>query len=111
LRNVLSRNPRGFVTFSDKAEIDVAINGPSFILRNPIYIDGKVLTTALAVEYPDWEVNSWSFPKVGATLSYVHGKHGVYLTAIAGGDNFKSSQGGIESRYEEQIMLYTQYKF
>lgn len=111
LRNVLSRNPRGFVTFSDKAEIDVAINGPLFILRNPVYIDGKTLTTALAVEYPNWEVNSWSFPKVGATLAYVHGEHGVYLTASAGGDNFKSSQGGIKSRYEEQIMLYTQYKF
>ncbi|HLX94760.1 MAG TPA: hypothetical protein VKU37_03365 [Verrucomicrobiae bacterium] len=111
LRDLLSTNPRGFVTFSDKVEIDVAINGPSLILRNPISIDGKVLTTALAVEYPDWKVNGWSPPKVGATLAYVHGKHGVYLTASAGRDNFQPSQSGITSRYEEQIMLYTQYKF
>ena len=108
----MSPNPRGFIIFSDKAEMDVTTrNGPSFILRNPIYIDGKVLTTALGVEYPDWKVNSWSIPKVGATLAYVHGEHGVYLTASAGRNSFESSQGGIENRYEEQIMLYTQYKF
>jgi hypothetical protein len=111
LRNLLSRNPRGFITFNDKAELDVAVNGPSFILRNPIYIDGKTLVTALAVEYPNWKVNSWSFPRVGATLTYVHGKHSVYLTASAGRDNFRSSQGDIENRYEERIMLYTQYAF
>jgi hypothetical protein len=111
LRDLMSPNPRGFITFSDKAELDVTPRNLSFILRNPIYIDGKVLTTALAVEYPDWKVNGWSFPKVGATLAYVHGKHSVYLTANAGRENFQSSQGGIESQYEEQIMLYTQYKF
>ena len=111
LRNVMSPNPRGFITFSDKAELDVTAHNPSFILRNPIYIDGKVLTTALAVEYPDWKVNSWSLPKVGVTLAYVHGEHSVYLTTSAGRDNFQSSQSGIQSRYEEQIMLYTQYKF
>jgi hypothetical protein len=111
LRNLLSTNPRAFVTFNDKAEIDVAVDGPSFILRNPVYIDGKTLITALAVEYPDWKVNSWSFPRVGATLAYVHGKHGVYLTSSAGRGNFAFSQGHLESRYEERIMLYTQYAF
>ena len=111
LRDLLSTNPRGFVTFSDKTELDVAVNGPSLILRNPIYIDGKALITALAVEYPDWKVNSWSLPRVGATLAYVHGKHGVYLTASTGRGNFELSQGRIESRYEERIMLYTQYAF
>jgi hypothetical protein len=111
LRDVTSPNPRGFITFSDKAELDVTAHNPSFILRNPIYIDGEALITALAVEYPDWKVNSWSLPKVGATLAYVHGKHSVYLTASAGRDNFESSQGGIESRYEGKIMLYTQYAF
>jgi len=111
LRDLMSPNPRGFITFSDKAELDVTPRNLSFILRNPIYIDGKVLTTALGVEYPDWNVNSWSIPKVGATLAYVHGEHSVYLTASAGRNSFESSQDGIESRYEEQIMLYTQYKF
>jgi len=111
LRDLLSTNPRGFVTFNDKAEIDVAVNGPSFVLRNPVYIDGKALITALAVEYPDWKVNSWSFPRVGATLAYVHGKHSVYLTSSAGRGSFESSHGHIESRYEERIMLYTQYTF
>jgi hypothetical protein len=111
LRDLMSPNPRGFITFSDKAELDVTPRNPSFILRNPIYIDGKVLTTALGVEYPDWNVNSWSIPKVGATFAYVHGEHSVYLTVSAGRNSFESSQGGIESRYEEQIMLYTQYKF
>ena len=62
LRNVLSPNPRGFITFSDKAELDVTARNPSFILRNPIYIDGKVLTTTLGVEYPDWKVDRWSIP-------------------------------------------------
>jgi hypothetical protein len=111
LRNVLSPNPRGFITFSDKAELDVTARNPSFILRNPIYIDGKVLTTTLGVEYPDWKVDRWSIPTVGATVAYVQGEHGVYLTASAGRDNFQSRPGGIESRYGEQIMLYTQYKF
>lgn len=111
LRDLLSTNPRGFITFNDKAEIDVAVNGPSFVLRNPVYIDGKALITAVAVEYPDWKVNSWSFPRVGATLAYVHGKHSVYLTSSAGRGNFESSHGHIESRYEERIMLYTQYTF
>jgi hypothetical protein len=111
LRDLLSTNPRGFITFNDKAEIDVTVNGPSFILRNPIYIDGKTLITAVAVEYPDWKVNIWSLPTVGATLAYVHGKHSVYLVASAGRDNFESSRGNIESRYDEKIMLYTQYKF
>lgn len=111
LRDLLSTNPRAFVTYNDKAELDVAVNGPSFILRNPIYIDGKTLITALAVEYPDWKVNSWSFPTVGATLAYVHGKHGVYLTSSAGRGNFELSQRHIESRYEAKIMLYTQYTF
>ena len=50
LRDLLSTNPRGFITFSDKAELDMTFNGPSFILRNPIYIDGKALITALAVD-------------------------------------------------------------
>jgi hypothetical protein len=111
LRNVMSPNPRGFITFSDKAELDVTAHNPSFILRNPVYIDGKALITALAVEYPDWKANSWSLPTVGATLAYVHGKHGVYLTASAGRGNFELSQGHIESQYEEKVMLYTQYAF
>jgi len=111
LRDLLSPNPRGFVTFSDKAEIDVTAHNPSFILRNPIYIDGHALITALAVEYPDWQVDKWSIPNVGATLTYVHGNHSVYLTASAGRDNFESSRGNIESRYDEKIMLYTQYAF
>jgi hypothetical protein len=111
LRDVVSTNPRGFVTFGDKAELDVTAHNPSFILRNPFYIDGEAIITALGVEYPDWNVNSWSVPKVGATLAYVHGKHSVYLTASAGGDNFESSQGQIERRYEEKIMLTTQYEF
>ena len=107
----MSTNPRGFVTFNDKVEIDVAVNGTAFILRNPVHIDGKALITAVAVEYPDWKVNSWSYPRVGATLAYVHGKHSVYLTSSAGRDNSRSSQGGIENRYDEKIMLYTQYAF
>ncbi|MGB7769046.1 MAG: hypothetical protein WBN22_09380 [Verrucomicrobiia bacterium] len=111
LRDVMSPNPKSFITFSDKSELDVTAHNPSFILRNPIYIDGKALITALAVEYPDWKVNSWSLPKVGATLAYVHGKRSVYLTASTGRDNFQSSQGDIENRYEERIMLYTQYAF
>jgi len=111
LRDLLSTNPRGFITFNDKVEIDVTVNGPSFVLRNPIYIDGKALITAVAVEYPDWKVNSWSFPRVGATLAYVHGKHSVYLTSSAGRGNFELSQAHIENRYEEKIMLYTQYTF
>ena len=111
LRDVTSPNPRGFITFSDKAELDVTAHNPSFILRNPIYIDGEALITALAVEYPDWQVDKWSIPSVGATLTYVHGKHSVYLVASAGRDNFESSRGDIESRYDEKIMLYTQYTF
>jgi hypothetical protein len=111
LRDVMSPDPRGFVTFSDKTELDVTAHNPSFILRNPIYIDGKALITTLAVEYPDWKVNSWSIPRVGATLAYVHGKHSVDLVASAGRDNFESSQGDFESRYEERVMLYTQYAF
>ena len=111
LRNIWSDNPRAFVTFSDKAEIDVSAHNPSFILRNPIYIDGKALITALAVEYPDWQVDKWSIPRVGATLTYVHGKHSVNLVASAGRDNFESNRGNTESRYEERIMLYTQYAF
>jgi hypothetical protein len=111
LRDVMSPDPRGFITFSDKAELDVTAHNPSFTLRNPIYIDGKALITTLGVEYPDWKVNRWSLPKVGATVAYVRGKHSVYLTASAGRSNFASSQGGIESRYEERIMLYTQYAF
>jgi opacity protein-like surface antigen len=107
----LSPNPRGFITFSDKAELDVTAHNPSFILRNPIYIDGTALITTLAVEYPDWKVNNWSLPKVGATIAYVHGKHSVYLTTSAGRGNFELSQGHIESRYEEHIVLYTQYTF
>jgi hypothetical protein len=111
LRNLLSPNPRGFITFSDKAELDVTAHNPSFILRNPIYIDGTALITTLAVEYPDWKVNSWSSPRVGATIAYVHGKHGIYLTTSAGRGNFELRQRYIENRYEEHIMLYTQYTF
>jgi len=110
-RDLVSTNPRGFVTFGDRAELDVTAHNPSFVLRNPIYIDGVALITAFGVEYPDWKVNSWSVPKVGATLAYVHGRHGVYLTASAGRNNFELSQGHIESRYEEKIMLTTQYVF
>jgi len=111
LRDLLSANPRSFITFNDKAELDVTVNGPSFILRNPIHIDGKALITALAVEYPDWKVNSWSLPRVGATLAYVHGKYSVYFTTSAGWGNFELRQGYTENRYEEHIMLYTQYTF
>ena len=111
LRDLLSANPRSFVTFNDKAELDVTAHNPSFILRNPVYIDGKALITALAVEYPDWKVNSWSSPRVGATIAYVHGKHGIYLTTSAGRGNFELRQRYIENRYEEHIMLYTQYTF
>ena len=59
-------NPRGFVTFSDKAEIDVTAHNPSFILRNPVYGDGHALITALAVEYPDWQVDKVVHPQCGA---------------------------------------------
>ena len=111
LRDVVSSNPRGFITFGDKIELDVTSHNPSLILRNPIYIDGAALITALGVEYPDWRVNSWSVPKVGATLAYVHGSHGIYLTASAGGNNFELSRGQIERRYEKKIMLTTQYVF
>ena len=111
LRDVLSSNPKSFITFSDKAELDVTAHNPSFILRNPFYIDDKAFITTLAVEYPGWKVGGWSVPKVGATLAYVHGKHGIYLTASAGRDNLVSSQGDPQSRYERKIMLYTKYAF
>lgn len=112
LRNVISSNPRAFVTFRDKAEFDAAVDGPSFVLRNPIYVDkDQALITALAVEYPDWRVNDWSLPRFGATLAYVHGNHSFNLTASAGRNNFELTKGRIESRYEERIMLYAQVVF
>jgi hypothetical protein len=111
LRDVLSSDPKSFITFSDKAELDATAHNPSFILRNPIYIDDKAFITTLAVEYPDWKVSGWSVPKIGATIAYVHGKHGIYLTASAGRDNLVSSQGDIQSVYERKIMLYTNYAF
>ncbi len=115
LRNILSDNPRGFVTFSDKAEIDVTPEHPSITLRDPLYLDyshnRKALITALAVNYPDWQVDRWSIPNVGATLSYVYESESVNLTAGAGRCNFKSGPGGVESRYGEQVMLYAQCTF
>ena len=112
LRNVLSSNPRAFVTYRDKAEFDAAVDGPSFVLRNPIYFDkDKALITALAVEYPDWQVNDWDIPRFGATIAYVHRNHSLNLTASAGRNNFELTKGRIESRYEERIMLYAQVVF
>lgn len=115
LRDVLSDNPRGFVTFSDKAEIDVTPRHPSITLRDPLYLDyshnRKALITALAVNYPDWQVDKWSIPSVGGTLSCVYDNESVNLTAGAGRCNFESSHGGVESRYGEQVMLYAQCTF
>lgn len=115
LRDVLSDNPRGFVTFSDKAEIDVTPRHPSVTLRDPLYLDyshsRKALITALAVNYPDWQVDKWSIPSVGGTFSYVYDNESVNLTAGAGRCNFESSHGGVESRYGEQVMLYAQCTF
>ncbi|HUA68339.1 MAG TPA: hypothetical protein VMA13_07300 [Candidatus Saccharimonadales bacterium] len=115
LRNIWSANPRGFVTFSDKAEIDVTPNNPSITLRDPLYLDHsdnrEALITALAVNYPDWQVNKWSIPNVGATISYVYDNESVNLTASAGRCNFESSCGSLESRYGEQVMLYAQCTF
>ena len=115
LRNLWSDNPRGFVTFSDKAEIDVTPRCPSITLRDPLYLDysdnRKALITAVAVNYPDWQVNRWSLPGVGATLAYVYDSESVNLTASAGSCNFESSHGGVGSRYGEQVMLYAQCTF
>ncbi len=115
LRNIWSDNPRGFVTFSDKAEIDVTPRNPSITLRDPLYLDysdnRKALITALAVNYPDWQVGRWSIPSVGATLAYVYNSQSVNLTASAGRCNFESSHGGVASRYGEQVMLYAQCTF
>lgn len=115
LRNICSDNPRAFVTFSDKAEIDVTRKNPSLTLRDPLYLDysgsRKALITAIGVNYPDWQVDKWSIPNVGATLSYVYYNQSVNLTAGAGRCNFVTSQGGTEARYGEQVMLYTQCTF
>ena len=115
LRNIWSTNPRGFVTFSDKAEIDVTRRNPSLTLRDPLYLDysdkRKALITAVAVNYPDWQVDKWSIPSVGATLSYVYNSESVNLTAGAGRCNFESGHGSVESRYGEQVMLYAQCTF
>ncbi len=115
LRDVLSDCPRGFVTFSDKAEIDVTPSHPSITLRDPLYLDyshnRKALITALAVNYPDWSVNRWSIPNVGATLAYVYDNDSVNLTAGAGRCNFASGHGGVERQYGEQVMLYAQCTF
>ncbi|HKW27909.1 MAG TPA: hypothetical protein VJT54_01120 [Verrucomicrobiae bacterium] len=115
LRNIWSDNPRGFITFSDKAEIDVTPDHPSLTLRDPLYLDysdnRKALITALAVNYPDWQVDKWSIPSVGATVSYVYNHESVNLTAGAGQCNFESSHGGVQSRYGEQVMLYAQCTF
>jgi hypothetical protein len=115
LRDIWSANPRGFVTFSDKAEIDVTPKNPSITLRDPLYLDynnnHKALVTALAVDYPDWRVNRWSIPSIGATLSYVDGNQSINLTASAGRCDSESSHGGVESRYGEQVMLYAQCTF
>ena len=115
LRNIWSDNPRGFVTFSDKAEIDVTPRNPSITLRDPLYLDysgnRKALITELAVNYPDWHVDRWSIPSVGATLSYVYDHESVNLTAGAGRCNFESSHGGAPGRYGEQVMLYAQCTF
>jgi hypothetical protein len=115
LRNIWSDNPRGFVTFSDKVEIDVTPRNPSITLRNPLYLDcsnnRKALITALAVIYPDWQVDRWSIPSVGGTLSYVCDNESINLTAGAGRCNFESSHGGVGSRYGEQVMLYAQCTF
>ena len=115
LRNIWSDNPRGFVTFSDKAEIDVTPRNPSITLRDPLYLDysdnRKALITAVAVNYPDWQVGRWSIPSVGATLSYVYNSQSVNLTASAGRCNYESNHGGVESRYGEQVLLYAQCTF
>ena len=115
LRNILSDNPRGFVTFSDKDEIDVTPRNPSITLRDPLYLDyrnnRKALITALAVIYPDWQVNRWSIPSVGGTLSYVYDHESINLTADAGRCSFASGHGGVNSRYGEQVMLYAQCTF
>ncbi|MGA9780142.1 MAG: hypothetical protein WBS33_17920 [Verrucomicrobiia bacterium] len=115
LRDMWSGNPRGFVTFSDKAEIDVTPRYPSITLRDPLYLDysdnRKALITAVAMNYPDWQVDRWSIPSVGATLAYVYESESVNLTASAGRCNFESSHGGADSRYGEQVMLYAECAF
>jgi hypothetical protein len=115
IRNIWSDNPRAFVTFSDKAEIDVTRRNPSITLRDPLYLDyndnRKALITALAVNYPNWQVDRWSIPSVGATLSYVYENQSVNLTASAGRCNFGSGHGGTVSRYGEQVTLYAQCTF
>lgn len=112
LRHLASDNPMAFLTFSDKAEIDLTRRNPSFTLRNPFYIDrGSALVTVLAVKYPDWQVSHWSLPTFGATLAYVHGRHSINLTTSAGTCNCLTSTGGTESRYAEQVLLCTDYTF
>ena len=115
LRDIWSTNPRGFITFSDKAEFDVTRKNPSITVRDPLYIDHrdkrKAFITAVGVNYPDWQVDKWSVPGVGATLSYVCDNESVSLTASAGRCNFESGHGGVESRYGEQVMLYAQRTF
>ena len=100
LRDASSSNPKSFITFSDKAELDVTAHNLLFILRNPIYIDDKAFITTLAVEYPGWKAKQpvW-LEGCGATIAYVHGKHSIYLTASAGRDNLVSIQGDIQSQY------------
>jgi hypothetical protein len=115
LRNLWSENPRGFVTFSDKAEIDVTPRYPSITLRDPLYLDysdnRKALITTVAVNYPNWQVDKWSIPGVGATLAYVYDNESINLTASAGRGHFESSHGGVGNPYGEQIMLYAQCTF
>jgi len=63
------------------------------------------------VNYPDWQVDKWSIPNVGATVSYVYDNQSVNLTAGAGRCSFESSHGGGAGQYGEQVMLYAQCTF
>ena len=65
----------------------------------------------MGVNYPNWQVDRWSIPSVGATLAYVYDNESVNLTASAGRCNFESSHGGTGSRYGEQVLLYAQRTF
>jgi hypothetical protein len=112
LRDLVSPNPKGFVTFSDRTEFDLSVKGPAFIVRNPIGIDkNKSLVTALAVEYPNWSMNRSAVPRVGATFAFIHGQWSLNLTATAGRGDFELSKGHGESRYEQRLIFYAKREF
>ena len=111
LRNLIGSNPRGFITFRDRLEFDAAAKGPSLILRNPLGIDGSKIVTTLAAEYPNWNVNNSAIPRVGATVSILHGAWSMNLTASAGSGNFELTRGHRENRFEQRVLFYARRAF